>query len=50
MRLLIASQNNDKIEEMKDLLAGLPVEVVPLSHYPGAPEVKEDRDTFEGNA
>jgi len=50
MRIVIASANPDKRQEMEDLLEGLPVEVVSLEDFPGAPEVLEDGDTFEENA
>ena len=40
-RLVIATANNDKARELREMLRGLPLEVVPLSEYPGAPGVVE---------
>ncbi|MGE5554523.1 MAG: XTP/dITP diphosphatase [Betaproteobacteria bacterium] len=48
--LVVASRNRHKVEELKQLLVGLPVEVRSLADYPGAPEVVEDGDTFAANA
>jgi len=50
MRLLIATRNEDKLRELADLLAGLPVETVSLGEFPDAPEVVEDGRTLEENA
>jgi len=50
MKLLIASANVEKRRELEALLAGLGVEVLALSRFPGAPEVVEDGVTFEANA
>ncbi|MDI6870469.1 MAG: XTP/dITP diphosphatase [Bacillota bacterium] len=48
--LVVASRNRHKVEELRQLLAGLPVEVRSLADYPEAPEVVEDGDTFAENA
>lgn len=48
MKLVVATGNPGKIRELARLLDGLGLELVGL---PGdAPDVVEDRDTFEGNA
>ena len=47
-RIVVASANPKKAAELADLLAELPVEVVPRPQ--DVPEVVEDADTFEGNA
>ena len=50
MKLLIATRNLKKRNEMQALLAGLDVEVVTLDEFPNAPEVDEDGATLEENA
>lgn len=49
MRLLIATRNRHKVEEIRSIL-GSGFEFVSLADFPDAPEVHEDADTFEGNA
>lgn len=49
MRILLASRNPGKVREVQALLPPT-VEVVPVSAYPGIPEVEETGDTFEANA
>lgn len=49
-RLVLSTRNQHKVAEIKALMAGLPFEVVPISEYPGAPEVEEDGNTFKANA
>lgn len=49
-RLVLATRNQGKEREFKELLAGLPFEVVSLAAYPNAPEIAEDGDTFAENA
>jgi XTP/dITP diphosphohydrolase len=48
--LVFASTNLGKVAEIATLLEGLPLEVVPLSRFPGAPAVIEDGATFAANA
>ena len=48
--LIIATRNKDKLKEIKTLLKGLPVKVLSLDGFKDVPEVKEDRNTLEGNA
>jgi XTP/dITP diphosphohydrolase len=50
MRVVLATKNPSKCREMERLLAGLPVEVVTLREFPGAPQVDEDEATLERNA
>lgn len=50
MKLLIATNNIDKYTEMEQILEGLEIELYSLEDFPNAPEVKEDRPTFAGNA
>jgi XTP/dITP diphosphohydrolase len=48
MRVVLATRNPGKIEELRRILSG--IEVVGLAAYPGAPEVAETEVTFAGNA
>lgn len=48
--LLIATHNRDKLAEIRDILSGIPFDVVSLNEYPEIPEVIEDKDTIRGNA
>ncbi|NMB19997.1 MAG: XTP/dITP diphosphatase [Firmicutes bacterium] len=50
MRLLVASHNEHKIREIKELTAHLDLEVVGLSEAGDYPPVIEDGDTFQANA
>lgn len=49
-KIVLASRNKGKVQEIKELLAGLPLEVTGLEAYPGAPEVAETGKTFLENA
>ncbi len=49
-RLVIATRNAGKLVEIAQLLSGLPIKILALDAFPGAPEVEEDRATLEGNA
>jgi len=57
-RIVLGTSNPHKVAEIRRKLQrsaslralGVPLEVLPLSDFPDAPEVVEDRDTFEGNA
>jgi XTP/dITP diphosphohydrolase len=50
MKLLIATRNRHKLEEIRAILALHGVACVGLGEIPDAPEVVEDGDTFEANA
>ena len=50
MKLVIATRNKHKLQELRALLAGWPVELRSALDFPGVPEVAEDGDTFEANA
>lgn len=50
MKLLIATQNPNKLKEMKELLAGFGVDLASAMDLPDAPIVEEDGLTFEANA
>jgi XTP/dITP diphosphohydrolase len=50
MRLLIATTNPDKLREIRELLAGVPVQLMHLSDLPPLAEPEETGETFEENA
>jgi len=49
-KFVLATRNQDKIQEIHRLLNDLDLEVVTLDSFPTAPEVVEDGDTLEANA
>lgn len=49
-QLLLATENKDKIIELRTLLANVPVELLTMDQFPQAALPIEDRDTLEGNA
>lgn len=49
-KIVLASRNEDKIREMRELCDGLPFEVGSALDYPGLPEVIEDGTSAIGNA
>jgi XTP/dITP diphosphohydrolase len=51
-KLVIASRNNHKIEEMRRILAGagLDIELVGTAEFPDLPDVEESGATFAANA
>jgi XTP/dITP diphosphohydrolase len=50
MELVVATRNAGKLKEIIRLLEGQGVCVRGLEHFPDAPEVEEDGDTFAANA
>lgn len=50
MKLVIATKNKGKARELKELLAGFGIEVVPLSEIPSIELPPEDGKTFKENA
>lgn len=50
MKIVLATHNEGKVRELRQLLSGLGFDVVSLTNYPELPEVIEDGDTFEANA
>jgi XTP/dITP diphosphohydrolase len=48
--LVVATGNRHKVEEIRAMLADLPVAVRSLAEFPGAPEVIEDGWTYRENA
>ncbi|MFD2531725.1 RdgB/HAM1 family non-canonical purine NTP pyrophosphatase [Gracilimonas halophila] len=49
-KLVIASQNPHKIEEMQQILSPLGIEVLSSKDFPDLKDVIEDRPTLKGNA
>jgi len=49
-KLLIATNNRHKVEEIKHLIASLSFDVMSLRDIPNAPVTDEDQPTLEGNA
>ncbi|RNC84713.1 MAG: RdgB/HAM1 family non-canonical purine NTP pyrophosphatase [Balneola sp.] len=49
-KLVLASRNKDKIEEMKSLLSKLGIEVLSALDFPHLQDVDEDQPSLEGNA
>ena len=50
LKILMATGNQGKLREMKELLADLPVEILSLKDFPEIPEPIEDGATFEANS
>jgi XTP/dITP diphosphohydrolase len=50
MEIVLATRNKKKIEEIKRIIADLPITILSLDDYADCPETIEDKDTFEGNA
>ncbi len=50
MDLIIATKNNGKLEEIKDLLQDLDIKVSSLVDYPEIPEIIENGESFLENA
>lgn len=48
--LVIATKNKGKIKEFKEILQGLPFEVLSLVDFPQCPEIIETGTTFQENA
>jgi XTP/dITP diphosphohydrolase len=49
-QIVLATHNRDKVVELRNSLAALPIQILSLDHFPGAPEVEENGDTLEANA
>ncbi len=50
MKLLVATSNQGKLVELRQLLASVDVDVVGLDQLDSPPEVEEDGETFKDNA
>lgn len=49
-RLVLGTRNAGKVEELRALLADLPIELLPASALDDPPDVEEDAETLAGNA
>ncbi|MBD3290466.1 XTP/dITP diphosphatase [candidate division KSB1 bacterium] len=49
-KVILATRNQDKIVEMKDVLSGLDIDIITLDAFPQIPEVVEDGETLNANA
>ncbi len=50
MRLIVATKNKKKLQEIKDILKGLKLQISSLADYPRAPRIVENGKTFKENA
>ncbi len=50
MRVVLATHNRHKVEEIRDILAGLDIELLSLDSFPEITEIEEDGETLEENA
>ena len=50
MKIVLATRNRDKVNEIRDLLIDLEVQILTLNDFPEVPEIIEDRETLEQNA
>lgn len=48
--IVVASRNAHKLHEIQRLFASIPVDFVPVSSFPNAPDVEENGSTFAENA
>ena len=49
-KVVLASRNEDKVRELKQVFEGMPFAVLSAWDFPGLPEVIEDGTTILGNA
>ena len=50
IELVVASRNQKKVKEIKQILKGLGLKITCLRDYPGAPYIHENGQTFKANA
>ena len=50
MKLVLATHNRHKMEEIRDILTGLPIDLLSLDNFPEVGELIEDGATLEENA
>jgi len=50
MKIVLATNNPNKVREVKEILIGLGIEILTLKDLGIEIEIEEDQDTFEGNA
>ena len=49
-KVVLASRNQDKVRELKQVFEGMPFKMLSAGDYPGLPDVIEDGTTIMGNA
>ncbi len=49
-KILIATRNQGKVRELRDLVKDFPIEFLSMTEFPDAADVEEDGETFEENA
>lgn len=47
---MLATRNEGKVREFREIMSDLPVKILSLKDFPGFPEIIEDGRTFEENA
>ena len=50
MKIVVATKNEDKLIEIRDIFKGSAYELVSLSEFPNAPDVEETGETLKENA
>lgn len=50
LKIVLATRNRDKIQEIRDALKGLSIEISTLDYFPDVPDLVEDGTTLEQNA
>lgn len=50
MKIVLATRNRDKIQEIRDALKGLSIDISTLDYFPDVPDLVEDGMTLEQNA
>jgi XTP/dITP diphosphohydrolase len=50
MKIVLATNNKHKIEEIKDILSDSKLEILTLNNFPGFPKIEESGKTLEENA
>jgi XTP/dITP diphosphohydrolase len=49
-KIILATRNKHKIEEIKTILHDLPLEILTLNDFPDVPVLREDGETFQENS
>ena len=49
-KIVIASRNTGKIQEIRDMFAGMDIDILSLNDFPGFPDIVEDGNSFYENA
>ena len=49
-QIVLATRNRHKLQEVRDMLQGIPVEILSCDAFAGCPDVVEDGATFADNA